>query len=235
MTTHHSKNVCYFLIISFIFFSSVPSALAGELHDPPWTFLFGNHIDTHQETRIKLDKFDNPVSLSGSFYIIFTGETDPISGLLIARHPRGAGEHNEECGVDDIKCVKGWNMRGVPAEALFLYHSGVNGDDHPVWMLNRIDIPQPGSFTHFHWITRSSTDPGASAVPEECDANNASGLVISPDGNLCPGWLLEIHATRSFAFKHGDEIVPVRAGIDNASHLNLVTNYAEVEGIFPTR
>jgi hypothetical protein len=181
------------------------------------------------------------VSLSGFFYVIFTGETDLVSGLLIAKHPRGAA-HSEECGVDPIDCVAAWLIEGVPAEAKFLYHTGVNGDDHPVWLVNRVDIPQPGSFTHFHWITSSSTDPGANSVPQECDVNNAGQLEngLQNDGNgaqnvVCPGWLLEIRATKTFVFQHGGELVPVRAGIDNASHLNLVTNYAEVGGITSTR
>lgn len=28
------------------------SAHAGEFHKPPRDFLFGNHIDTHQETKL---------------------------------------------------------------------------------------------------------------------------------------------------------------------------------------
>lgn len=243
MTTRCLKSKHCVLLIAILFFSTgLSTARAGEFHAPPRDFLFGNHIDTHQETKLKLDKAGNPVSLSGFFYVIFTDEPpDPVSGLPIARHPRGAAE-NEECGVDPIDCIAAWRMEGIPAEAKFLYHSGVNGDDHSVWLLNRVDIPQPGSFTHFHWITSTSTDPGASSVPEACDVNNAGQLEngVQNDGNgaqnvVCPGWLLEIRATKTFAFQHGGELVPVRAGIDNASHLNLVTNYADVEGITSTR
>ena len=237
MTTKHIKSKHFALMIAVIFFSTGMSpALAGDFHAPPRDFLFGNHIDTHQETKIKLDKNGNPVSLSGFFYIIFTGETDLDSGLPIARHPRGAS-HNEVCGVDDIDCVKGWNMTGVPAEAKFLYHEGVYGDDHPVWRISRPDIPQPGSYTHFHWITTSSNDPGAISVQPACDKQNASQLenqAPSATNEICAGWLLEIRATRSFAFQHGGELTPVRPGIDNASHLNLVTNYAAVPSIDDT-
>jgi len=236
MTINHLKNQHYVLIIAILFFSSgLSTARAGDFHAPPRDFLFGNHIDTHQETKLKLDKTGNTLSLFGFFYIIFTGATDPDSGLPIARHPRGVS-HNEVCGVDDIKCVKGWNINGVPSEAKFLYHNGVNGDDHPVWLVNRVDIPQPGSFTHFHWITQTSTDPGASNVQDECDKQNASqletGEPVATD-KICAGWLLEIKATKSFAFDHGDELIPVRAGIDNASHLNLITNYAVVDDPIP--
>jgi hypothetical protein len=49
------------------------------------------------------------------------------------------------------------------------------------------------------------------------------------------GWFLEIEAVMEFAFQHGIEVVPVYSGMDNATHVNLVTNYAEVPGITYTR
>jgi hypothetical protein len=106
----------------------------------------------------------------------------------------------------------------------------VNGDDHSVWMVNRVDIPQPGSFTHFHWITWNSTDPRAATVPAECNVQTAGDLEynaeMSEEDIVCPGWFLEIKSDKKkFAFEHGNEVVPVRKGIDNATHLNLVTNY----------
>lgn len=211
----------------------MPVAQAGGLlHQGSWTYLFGNHIDTHQETRLKSDG-----TLKGRFYIIFTGATDPVSGLPIARHPRGA-DHNEVCGVDPIDCVVGWTMRGIPASAKFLYHSGVNGDDHPVWLVNRVDIPNPGSYTHFHWITTTSTDDRAGSVSADCDKTNAGQLETqAPDAinDTCQGWFLQIFAIREFAFEHGGERIPVSPGFDNSTHLNLVTNYSEVSGITATR
>ena len=119
-------------------------------------------------------------------------------------------------------------MRGKPDVAKFLYHSGVNGDDHPVWMVNRVQISQPGSFLHFHWIGRESTDPKAGSVTKECDKINAGDLEVQAPSAVdvtCPGWFLQIRAVRRFAFEHGDEMIPVRPGIDNKSHLNLVTNF----------
>ena len=181
-------------------------------HASPFDFLFGNHIDTHLETKLGADG-----ELSGRFFIIFTGEIDPVSGLPIARHPRGVG-HTEDCAAD-VDCVVGWKLHTKPGKAKFLFHSGVNGNDHPVWAVNRVDIPQSGSFTHFHWIGADSTDPRA-----------ATGEVPP----VCPGWFLEIKAVKSFAFRHGGEVVPVRPRIDNATHLNLLTNYAVVPGITPT-
>ena len=195
-------------------------------------FVFGNHIDSHQSTYL-VTKNGVPVSLIGSLYIFFTGETDPASHLPIARHPRGASQ-NETCGVD-VNCVTGWLINAVPGAGKFLFHTGVNGEDHPVWLVNRTQIPQPGDYTHFHWITSSSIDPRAPAVPAECNAQDAGDLEGVAEDVVCPGWFLQITAVRAFAFQHDNEIIPVRLGRDNATHLNLLTNYAEVPGITSTR
>jgi hypothetical protein len=270
----------------------------------PYDFQFGNHIDTHTQLRLVAPQ-GKPNKLIGSFYIIFTDDqgvslgTDPHSGLPIARHPRGlvlhddgSIQHDEACGVSpNIVCEVGWHMDGKPGAAKFVSHSGVNGDDHPLWMTNRspgsnhgsgMAIPQPGSFSHFHWITPSGNDPRNSTVPAACDEQKAgklegdviesadvnvsgaikvkdspnvaatagwtgqkvhSGLaetsnpaaVASAEDVVCPGWYLQINARQNFAFQHGGEIIPVHRGIDNASHLNLISNYAIVPGLTPTR
>ena len=242
---HHKEAIMIKLISTFallVLLSTVSVVQARhDYYYQPFDFLFGNHIDPHQETRLEVNRRSGePKRLYGKFYIIFTGATDAASGLPIARHPRGAA-NNEECGVD-VYCVVGWKMRGLPGAAKFVSHAGVNGDDHPVWLVNRAEeakapesgmvIPQPGSYTHFHWITRSSSDPRSSAVSDACNKSNA-GKLESADGNnnptavneVCQGWFLEIEAVRKFAFEHGGEKIPVRPGIDNRSHLNIVTNY----------
>ena len=166
--------------------------------------------------------------------------TDPVLGLPIARHPRGKNnDHDEACGVSpNIVCVVGWYMDGMPGAAKFVSHNGVNGDDHPLWLVNRAEegtapapgmvIPQPGSFTHFHWITTGSTDPRAASVPAECDKQNAGQLqdtAPSAVDMVCDGWFLQIQAVREFAFEHGGEFIPIHQGMDNRSHLNLLTNF----------
>ena len=204
----------------------------------PNNFLFGNHIDTHIQLRFE-EESGVPVSLRGSFYIILTGAADPVSDLPIARHPRGAS-HNERCGIDPIECVVGWHMDGVPGAAKFLYHDGINGDDHPVWMVNRAEepsaptpgivIPQPGYYSHFHWITTTSTDPRSASVSAECDKSNAGQLqdeVPTAVNKVCQGWFLQIHAATDFALEHGGEVIPIYEGEDIRSHLNIVTNYSE--------
>lgn len=223
---HATKaGVTYIFLISFI----LPTSLFAGTKDD---FIFGNHIDTHQSTILKAEGGE-PIRLNGDFLIIFTGETDQVSGLPIARHPKGA-DQDGQCG-DDIECEVGWDIKAVPGEAKFVLHTGVNGKDHPVWLVNRTQIPQPGSYTHFHWITYSSNDPRRNAVPPACDAQSAGDLENVAEGVTCPGWFMQITAVQSFAFQHGNEIVPVNRGVDNATHLNLLTNYAEVLDITPTR
>lgn len=249
------KQAFWVMTMLSLMLSSLAVQAAGnqQLHENPYTFFFGNHIDTHQET-----KLNNDGTLKGRFYIYFTDDTDEATGLPVARHPRGAG-HDEECGVDPIECVVGWEILAVPGEASFLSHSGVNGDDHPVWMVgSRSEIPQPGSYTHFHWITSSSTDDRYDTVPLACNvemAGQLEGTVLTGDltledgfpeilwsdvdvhledgaeNTVCPGWFLQIIAKRTFAFQHGGEKVPVYIGTDNSSHLNIVTNYAIIPAI----
>lgn len=231
-------------------------------HAAPFDFLFGNHIDTHQQLKLK-KAGGKPSELKGSFYIIFTDDRgvslgiDPNSGLPKARHPRGLVleddgvtiRHDEACGVSpNIVCVVGWRMRGLPGAAKFVSHAGVNGNDHPIWMVNRAEeatapapgmvIPQPGSYTHMHWITRGSSDPRSASVLDPCDKKNASQLedeAPTAVNEVCEGWFLEIKAVKDFAFEHGGEIIPVRKGTDNRSHLNLVTNYRSLpEGTITT-
>ncbi|MDH3595900.1 MAG: hypothetical protein OEM93_13730 [Rhodospirillales bacterium] len=257
------KSTFGYLIVAFAALTFVPGGFGAhakpvprpgdvEQGDPwqqaPYDFVFGNHIDTHVQLRLE-EEDDAPVSLRGSFYIIFTGGNDSVSGLPLARHPRGAS-HDERCGIDPITCVVGWDMDGQPGAAKFLYHDGVNGNDHPVWMVNRAEeasapapgmvIPQPGYYSHYHWITTTSTDPRAAMVPATCDKNNAGQLqdqAPTAVDEVCDGWFLQIHAVTDFAFEHGGEVIPVRAGEDLRSHLNMVTNYNQtpVVPITPTR
>ncbi len=205
-----------------------------QYHAPPYTFLFGNHIDTHQETRLK-----NNGDLQGYFYITWTGEftddDDPIA------HHCTKPEHYAD------GCFPGWTIKAKPCiqevngcEAMFLYHY----HDHPVWMIGprvvgeddglrgtRSMIPQPGSYTHLHWLTENADSSlvdveelfGADIyVPQECNVSMASALTA---GVICPGYYLEIKAVEDFVFRHGGELIPVSEGSDNRTHLNIVTSY----------
>ena len=224
---------------------------------PPYDFNFGNHIDTHIQLKL-VEEGGQPVSLKGSFYVIETGDVyhDPQTGLdlLVYHHPRGA-DHDEVCGTSNIVCKVGWHLNAVPGAAKFLYHSGINSDDHPVWMVNRAEeydpsspppsapgmvIPQPGYYSHFHWITTDSDDPRAGSVQSECDKADAGQLqdqVPTAVNEVCQGWFLQLDAVFAFALEHGNELIPVYPGEDLRSHLNLVTNYDQtpVVNITPTR
>ncbi len=205
---------------------------------PPYDFNFGNHIDTHIQLRLKTRKGE-PKFLKGALYIYFTGGTDKVSGLPLARHPRGMS-HGEVCGIDPITCVAAWKIKGRPGAAKYLYHGGVNGNDHPVWMVNRAEeasapaagmvIPQPGYYSHYHWITSASQDPRADMVSVACEKQTAGQLeTVAPTAvnEICDGWFLQLRATTSFAFMHGGEIIPIYKGADLRSHLNIVMNYTQ--------
>jgi hypothetical protein len=165
-------------------------------HAAPYDFLFGNEIDTHQQTRVKADD-----ALSGFLYVHYTGETS-ADGLPIATH--------DDCAV--AVCDVGWTIDGLPANATFLYHVE---HDHPVWLVDRADIPQPGAYAHFHWV-------GAPPVAA---------------GDARSGYLLELRAIGRFCFVHhatdgsgscanrgGVAVVP---GIDIATHVNIVASFPE--------
>ena len=132
----------------------------------------------------------------------------------------------------------------------FLFHAGVNGDDHGMWMVNRAEessapapgmvIPQPFIPSHAHWISAGSTDPRAPGAGTACDKNNAGQLEDTAPtavNEVCQGWFMELKAIKDFAFEHGGEIIPIYAGDDLRSHLNYITNYTEtpVVTITPTR
>ena len=209
-------------------------------HKQPFTFLFGNHIDTHQETKLK-----NNGDLQGFFYIYWTGDFtadgDPIAHHCTKPEHYAAG------------CFAGWTISAKPCifevngcEAMFLYHF----HDHPVWMIGphldangglrgtRSMIAQPGSYTHMHWLTEGTEHNGMFLpsslvevedlfgvdilVPQECNVDVASKLTA---GVICPGYYLEITAVENFIFRHGGELIPVSKGIDNRTHLNIVTSY----------
>jgi len=163
-------------------------------HDGNYPFLFGDDFDTHQQTRMTPSG-----SLVGFVYLRYTGVLT-TDGYPVARHA--------DCNqVND--CRVGWIVRGEPGSATFLYHAE---GDHPTWQVNRADIPQPGAFGHFHAL---GTHP--------LQAEEAQG-----------GYFLELQAIDRFCFVHHDDMdamagscvdiggVPVSAGIDIATHVNIV-------------
>jgi hypothetical protein len=156
-------------------------------HQKPFNFTFSNHIDTHQQT-MELPNGE----LLGYLYVEFTGEYTE-DGIPVAKH--------SDCDEPSAQCSVGWQWRGVPGMATFVYHEA---GDHPLWFVGRNQITQPGAYSHFHWL----------GLPEE-----ASEL---KEGDY-EGYFLELTAKDTFAFEHGKDLVIVNPGIDLATHLNLVT------------
>ena len=69
-------------------------------------------------------------------------------------------------------------------------------------------------------------DPGTINVPIQCNESMAGAL--EPSGVICPGYIISLKAIKRFAFEHGGELIPVRPGIDIASHHNIINSYAPV-------
>ena len=176
-------------------FTSATDLYPWNDHAGPFTFLFGNEIDTHQQTQ-RLKKG----SLSGYFYIGFTGVVTK-DGYRVATHV--------DCNA--MPCTVGWTLDGNSTMATFLYELV---PDHPVFLVNRQDIPEPGAYAHFHWL-------GDAPVP----------------GENTDGYLLQLTAVDTFCFIHhmadaatskqtcrDNGGVAVNPGMDIATHLNIVTS-----------
>jgi len=184
-----------------LFIITADAAFAADLypwrnHADPFSFLFGNDIDTHQQTRLARDG-----SLFGFFYVRFTG--------VVTKDRYSVATHVDCNSVPD--CVVGWTLNGQSANATFLYQTQ---SDHPVFLVARPDIPQPGAHAHFHW------------------QGNMPSL-----GQAVTGYLLQLTAVDRFCFIHdGAETaasnktcrenggVNVDRGTDIATHLNIVTS-----------
>lgn len=186
----------YFLILLTAPFITITEVEAGGYpwkdHAVPYDFRFGNNIDTHQQTQLKANG-----ELFGFLYITFIGEKD---GIPVA-------EHCDDNTLAD-ECEVGWIIRGKfiggDKKPTFVYHQ----DDHPIWLVeSRNDIPQPGSFSHFHWIG---------------DPQGAGGLV---EGEKFDGYILELQAVDEFYFRHNNEDLLVMPGIDISTHVNIVGSF----------
>jgi hypothetical protein len=164
-------------------------------HSAPFDFVFGNHIDTHQQTRRQPNG-----DLWGFFYVRYTGTTT-ADGYRVATHV--------DCNSTP-DCVVGWMLDGKPRRAALLQQPM---HDHPIFAIARADIPQPGSYSHFHWL--------GAAMPQPY-------LPLA-------GHVLRLIAVERFCFiHHGAEAatpavnckanggVSVDRGVDIATHLNLM-------------
>lgn len=190
------------LVCGLIFaFTAAGTSAAADIypwraHAAPFEFLFGNDFDSHQQTRQARGG-----SLFGFFYIRFTG--------VVTKDRYEVASHVDCNAFAD--CSVGWTLSGKPVTATFLYHIQ---PDHPVFLVERADIPQPGAHAHFHWL-------GSHPTP----------------GQAQTGYLLQLTAADRFCFIHEGADNAVRdktcrengginvdPGTDIATHLNIVTS-----------
>lgn len=156
-------------------------------HAPPFDFMFGNHIDTHQQSLVE------DGMLEGFFYIKFTGDYT-ADGYPIAKHAN--------CGNVPDECTVGWILHGIPTTAEYLGHPD---GQHPQWRIEPGNLPPQPGYTHFHWLNESA---------------HADGLTV---GEVYDGYLLKLTALDTFYFDHHGGFL-VTPGIDEATHLNIVTD-----------
>lgn len=193
------RGYTWALAASTLALAAAGTAAALDLHPwrdhaRPYDFLFGNDFDSHQETKETRDD-----GLSGYLYIAFTGVTT-CDGYRVATHVDCNATHH---------CTVGWLMKGRPTEATLI---APDQGGHPLWSLPRTQIPQPGAYSHFHFL---------GSMPME--------------GESAEGYLLELTSIDRFCFIHHgvDRAVPsktceenggirVRPGVDIATHLNIV-------------
>lgn len=121
------------LLLLVVGISSVMAA-EGEYpwqnHAPPYDFLFGNMIDSHQQTR--LSKKD---TIKGFIYIHYTGEYTE-EGYPIAQKAQCP---KEPCNV-------GWSVKGVKIDATLVCLNP------RTWLVDAGDLPREKGYTHFHWL-----------------------------------------------------------------------------------
>lgn len=103
-------------------------------HSAPYDYLFGNHIDTHQQSQLM-----GRNQLEGFFYIQYTG--NEVNGVPEAMHAN--------CGAQDADCTVGWKLKGVAVQATLAEHADHGGQ--PVWCIDPDDMPKAPGYTHFHW------------------------------------------------------------------------------------
>lgn len=141
------KKRMMILALLLLILLSTGTALAESYrwrnHAAPFDFLFGNHIDSHQQSKVI-----NKGKLQGFFYIRFTGEFTE-DGYPIAEHAN--------CNEAPDECLAGWVWHGLPVEAKYLGHLH---DGHPTWCVDPADLPSQPGYSHFHWLDASDHADG---------------------------------------------------------------------------
>jgi hypothetical protein len=123
------------LLMSFVLVATAYAATGypWSSHAEPYDFLFGNHIDTHQQS-----KLNGKDQLGGFFYIKYTG--NEIEGIPEAEHG--------DCDAAAVDCTVGRKLKGIAVQATLL---DLPDSGHPIWEIDAKDMPKPPGYTHFHW------------------------------------------------------------------------------------
>ena len=191
-----------FLLASALGLWAASPADAAEMypwraHAAPFSFLFGNEIDTHQQSRPEPGG-----GLRGWFYVRHTGVVTS-DGYPVATHA--------DCNAV-ADCFVGWTFEAEPGRAALVRQPM---HDHPLFLMPRAAIPQPGAYSHFHW----------------------TGMAMPMPYATVPGYVMALTAVNRFCFIHhmadaamsamscrDNGGVKIERGIDNATHLNIVTS-----------
>ncbi len=135
------KKILFLILISASAFLLAGIVMADETdpdadypwraHADPFSFKFGNKIDSHQQSRIV-----DGGKLQGFLYIHNTGDTtdDELPVAEPAKCP-----HMEDCRV-------GWILKGVPISATLVNKSP------RVWLVDESLLPDEKDYNHFHWL-----------------------------------------------------------------------------------
>ena len=175
------------IVVWLISSAAIQLALPWTSHAAPFSFLFGNEIDAHQQSLVMSSK-----RLNGFLYIRYTGET--IDGIPVAEHT--------DCGMMALECQAGWKIDGIPADGIYAGH---NMENHMPQFCLQPEQVRPG-FSHFHWL-------GDPMMGMELDL-----------GQSYSGYVMKLVALDTFYFRHHEALILVKAGVDQTSHLNIVTD-----------
>lgn len=174
-------------------------------HRPPYDFLFGNHFDTHQQT-----KKSGSQRLNGFFYITAKGDKN---GIPVADHGN--------CDENPEGCTVGWTLHGIEMEAELLQ----KGMGHPQWYISSEKMPKQRGYTHFHWVKKKDHNEGneghqsSAGNSDDSSDTHSSGLEV---GATYEGYLLKLTASETFYFEHHGSFL-VTPGIDFETHANVYT------------
>lgn len=177
------------IVVWLISSAAVQLALPWTGHAAPFSFLFSNEFDTHQQSQAV-----GANQLQGFLYIHYTGET--IDGIPVAEHTN--------CDRMATDCRAGWKIQGSFTQGIYAGH---NMENHmPQFCVTSDTIQNRTRISHFHWLG----DP-------------MMGMDLI-EGQTYPGYVMQLVALDTFYFRHHDALILVKAGIDQVSHQNIITN-----------